>query len=241
MVTPCWCCWRTWMRLPTLTGYAGRSFVNCSSNENLYHPPKSPLRWTCSSSHFMWVQQVLRYYCVIVTCNWLAQKYKKKKINKRFSNRNQNSEITQNHGTMTAGIFVDSICMWMCRIGTYKMKFYTILPLMSVCCVLSRYPLSSKQADWLPYCREVGWQWLGVTSVLYIGLFFAFVLVKERFHSSLCCIYVTRGCGQIKARRIKGFVDNKMPRNMYLVESLRLSFTENQTQPDRHEAPRQEQ
>lgn len=55
--------------------------------------------------------KILLCNCVIVTCNWLAQKYKKKKINKRFSNRNQNSEITQNHGTMTTGIFVDSICM----------------------------------------------------------------------------------------------------------------------------------
>lgn len=144
MVTPCWCCWRTWMRLPTLTGYAGRSFVNCSSNENLYHPPKSPLRWTCSSSHFMWVRQVLRYYCVIVTCNWLAQKYKKQIINKRFSNRNQNSEITKNHGTMTAGIFVDSICMWMCRIGTHKIKFYTSLPLMSVMCCPDIHSLQNK-------------------------------------------------------------------------------------------------
>lgn len=239
MVTPCWCCWRTWMRLPTLTGYAGRSFVNCSSNENLYHPPKSPLRWTCSSSHFMWVRQVLRYYCVIVTCNWLAQKYKKKNQQAVFKQKPKlrNNTKPWDHDNR-------HLCRQYLHVNVQNRDIQDeILHNLTshVSYVLSRYPLSSKQADWLPYCREVGWQWLGVTSVLYIGLFFAFVLVKERFHSSLCCVYVTRGCGQIKARRIKGFVDNKMPRNMYLVESLRLSFTENQTQPDRHEAPRQEQ
>lgn len=182
--------------------------------------------------------KILLCNCVIVTCNWLAQKYKKENQQAVFKQKPKlrNNTKPWDHDTR-------HLCRQYLHVNVQNRDIQDeILHNLTshVSYALSRYPLSSKQADWLPYCR-VGWQWLGVTSVLYIGLFFAFVLVKERFHSSLCCVYVTRGCGQIKARRIKGFVDNKMPWNMYLVESLRLSFTENQTQPDRHEAPRQEQ
>lgn len=57
MVTPCWCSWRTWMPVPTWMGFAGHSFANSSSNASPSRPQKSPLPWTCFSSHSMWVLQ----------------------------------------------------------------------------------------------------------------------------------------------------------------------------------------
>lgn len=57
METPCLSSWRTWTPVPTWMGSAGHRYVNSSFSASPSPPPKSPLLWTCSSSHSMWVTQ----------------------------------------------------------------------------------------------------------------------------------------------------------------------------------------
>lgn len=101
----------------------------------------------------------------------------------------QNSETTPNLGTMTTGIFVNSICVWMCGICARNTKSHKVLPLLlGVCCPDIRSPQNKLTGS--PDCRGSRLAVIrGDLSFVCLAIFcfcFGQRMLPQQFMSHLC-------------------------------------------------------